>query len=307
MTTPRVAIVMTLHDEACPEAITALAGQTADPDDMEVVIVDGHRDPRIWEVTARAVRDGRDRTPVRAVAIDRAGRGACWNRGVAETTAPLVLFLADDFVASPTLVAEHLRFHEERPEEGAIGVGPAYFPEALRRSWFRRWIEDSGRLFGVSFTQRDPELSRGFFYGGNTSMKRSLFERAGGFDDRFPHHAVEDYELGLRLRRLGAEPTFLPTARAEHLHRFSLWGRVQSVREAGAALRLVERLHPDLAWGWRPIVEQPLWRHARSVAMRRAASALMPTRGLRARTYRAVLDRALARGFRLGADGTPPV
>ncbi len=61
------------------------------------------------------------------------------------------------------------------------------------------------------------------FWAGLGAVRRDAFVEAGGFDaDRFPLPAVEDIELGRRLRGRGARIVLDPEVRGTHLKRWSL-------------------------------------------------------------------------------------
>lgn len=226
--------------------ISALAEQSVSLAEHEVIVVDGEPTPGINETLA-AEREAVERTGLRFFSIGQTSRAAARNFGVQQSSGDLVLFLADDFVPEPQLIKAHLRFHETHPQAHLIGLGPAFFPEHLRRDPFTRWLEDSGALFGVSFMRPDPAAIRSFFYGANTSLKRSLLERSGLFDEIFPFHTTEDYELGLRLAALGAETVYLPEARVshEHEHVITLAERKRAMWETGYSVALLERRYPD--------------------------------------------------------------
>lgn len=50
----------------------------------------------------------------------------------------------------------------------------------------------------------------------NFAIKRHLFEKTGGFDETFPHAAVEDMEFRVRLLKTGASIIFLQDALVVH-------------------------------------------------------------------------------------------
>lgn len=72
-----------------------------------------------------------------------------------------------------------LRFHEANPELHSVGIGGGVCPAELRKNAFRRWLEDSGEQFGVSFTTGVEHFPGNFFYVANSSVKRELLGRAG--------------------------------------------------------------------------------------------------------------------------------
>ncbi len=67
------------------------------------------------------------------------------------------------------------------------------------------------------------------FWAGLGAVRRDAFAEAGGFDaERFPVPAVEDIELGRRLRRRGARIVLDPDVRGTHLKRWSLADMVRT-------------------------------------------------------------------------------
>src|SRR5262245_39167298 len=79
--------------------------------DFEVVVVsDGSNDGT--DAYLRTVS-----TPLRLIAVSQANQGvaAARNHGIQRATGELALFLDDDVVPTPQLIAEHVRVHAEQP------------------------------------------------------------------------------------------------------------------------------------------------------------------------------------------------
>jgi hypothetical protein len=67
------------------------------------------------------------------------------------------------------------------------------------------------------------------FWAGLGAIRREAFLAAGGFDaERFPRPAIEDIELGARLRREGARIELDPSIRGTHLKRWSIGDMVRT-------------------------------------------------------------------------------
>ena len=175
-------IIAVAHQTDLIATLDALEQQSASLDDFDVVVVDFEHK---LSPAAREALTRQRRLRVRGLAVE-GGRAAAWNRGIREATGELVILLADDFVPTREFVAHHLRVHHEDPAPELVGIGPALFPESIRRDPFARWIEDSRNLWGVSFTHPNEELMDGWFYCGNTSAKRSFLTEAGGSTSAFP-------------------------------------------------------------------------------------------------------------------------
>jgi GT2 family glycosyltransferase len=239
------------------------------------------------------VADGTDqRAPdlpgVRVLQQEHAGPGAARNAGVAESERPLVLFLGDDMVPRPDLVARHLSRHRGEPELAVLGR--VVWHSSVPRDRLHSWLEWSGALFDYRLLEAQGEDEAGWtrFYSSNVSLGRELFLRSGGFDPDFIFD-YEDLDIGWRLGELGMRLVYEPGAVAEHLHPYD-WAAVQRRYESRAgAERLMMAKHE---W-FKP------WFHGQIAAAAREprASALwtlvvdrVPTRALRVR--RAVEARA---------------
>jgi GT2 family glycosyltransferase len=180
----------------------------------------------------------------RRLSGERPGASAARNMGWRAAVNPLVLFLDDDVLPAPALVAEHLAWHRRHPEEEVGVLGHVRWADELEVTPFMRWLED-----GIQFDYPNiegVEAGWGRFYTANASVKRALVERAGGFDeDEFPF-GYEDLDLALRMREHGLRLLYNRAAVAEHLHPMDLefWKR-RVARIAVSEQRFVAR-HPDI-------------------------------------------------------------
>jgi GT2 family glycosyltransferase len=287
-----VIVALTDHGELV-EVLDALEAQTASLDTFDVIVAN----PGVPLALPAAAALARER-PVSVRAVDAAGgRAAAWNRGMAAASGELVILLADDFVPTPELVEEHLRLHQQDPAPELVGIGPSRFPDKIRADPFARWIEDSGNLFGVSFTSLTERVPDSWFYCANTSAKRSFLLEAGGFQERFPDDCCDDAEFGLRLLARGMRSAYVPGAVAIHEHPLTLRERVDAVRRAGRAHVIHDELDPaPHPWNTgdqaRPVPSRSSLGSSRlrAVISRRPAD--------RERWYGLVLERARLREYR---------
>ncbi len=178
----------------------------------------------------------------RYLSLPPGGRAAALNAGVAIARAPVIAILADDALPTPGALAAHLGFHRYNPDPLAVSIGPMPFRDALRDDLLRRWLEDSGTLLGVSVRRHTAHWPRNFFFSGNCAMKRSLFDRIGGFDERFPWITWDDYEFGLRLTAAGGYSQLVSGALSWHEHFITLAERSGALRKGGHAAFLHERI-----------------------------------------------------------------
>jgi len=184
------------------------------------------------------------RLPVRVVRAERPGASAARNAGWRATEAPLVLFLDDDIVAGPDLVAQHLSWHEAHPEPQTGVLGRVDWSRRVTVTPFMRWLE-----MGIQFdygTIGAVEVEWQRFYSCNVSVKRSMLERSGGFDEvRFPY-GYEDLELARRLsHEHGFRLLFNRAAVAEHLKSETLESWRRNLTRIAVAERRFTELYPS--------------------------------------------------------------
>jgi GT2 family glycosyltransferase len=305
MAEPRISVVVALNHYEHPEAhVARFATQTAPRDSFEVVLVDGRPRHDARPDVARALREADGaQIDLRCIRIDSSGRPAALNAGIEATRGDVVIFLAGDGLACPEFVERHARFHEGAPAVEAAAIGPFVFLETLRADPYRRWLEDSGRLFGVSFTRPDPAALSHFWYVGNASVKRALLHRAGRFDERFDL-AGDDDVMGRVLFAAGMRVTYLPDAVVEHDHAVEPAERRRLVRQAGqaAAHTYGEALPPT----WARRVRHSPFTMARRVLAARAAATFLGGDARRERAWIADAEAAFAAGFRSGRRGELP-
>jgi GT2 family glycosyltransferase len=221
-------------------ALDRLDRQTGRDPDFEVIVVADANEPDPDAVAATI--EGRP-YPARLLRADEPGVSAARNRGWRAAAAPLVLFFGDDMLPDRHLVAEHLAWHERHADERVAVLGHVRWARELGVTPFMRWLDH-----GVQFDYpriRGIEAGWGRFYAANVSLKRSLIERAGGFDESY-RFGYEELELAYRLNELGMRLVYDRRAIVEHLHPPTVddWRR-RMATVARAERRFVAE-HPDV-------------------------------------------------------------
>lgn len=182
--------------------------------------------------------------PMTVLHAERPGASAARNQGWRAANAPLVLFLDDDIVPDPQLVAEHLAWHEASPapEVGVLGL-VKWSPE-ITVTPFMRWLE-----MGIQFDyERISGVDAGWehFYSCNVSVSRHLLEKVGGFDEeRFPF-GYEDLDLGLRLAGHGFKLLLNRAAVGHHLKTETLQTWRRKLPRIAASERQFVAAYPDI-------------------------------------------------------------
>jgi GT2 family glycosyltransferase len=204
-----VAVVIPTRDRwpILARTLEGLAGQTVQGFET-LVVVDGN-DQTVPHL------DG-----AKFITKEHGGPGAARNEGARTTTKPIVLFLGDDMVPSPDLVARHLQLHQANPDDEVAILGHVDWHTDVARGRLERWMEWSRTQFDYPVTAED-EAGFGRFYSCNISLKRDFFLDSGGFDEAFIYY-YEDLDCGWRLGQKGMRLLYEPTARTYHLHRYDL-------------------------------------------------------------------------------------
>ncbi|MDP8908835.1 MAG: glycosyltransferase [Chloroflexota bacterium] len=234
--------------EILSETLERLARQETDLSFEVIVVDDGSTD-----ATVETVRSFAERAPVPVSVVEQpqCGPAAARNRGIAAARGRACLFIGDDTWPRADLIERHGRLHRRRPQAQAALLGHVEWAPESRPSPFMEWL-NSGVQF--EFDQiMDPESVRGScFYTANVSVKTSFLKANRGFDERFPHAAFEDIELGLRLERAGMRLVYDPAAVVEHFHPYDLPSSLQRMRTLGRSAVILHERVPDWRLPRRP-------------------------------------------------------
>jgi glycosyltransferase involved in cell wall biosynthesis len=285
---------------ALARTLDALEAQDAGDAEVEAIVVDnGSTDDTVSRVRRRAA----DSTiPLRLLERPDGGPARARNAAAAAASGDVLLFLGDDTEPEgQDLLRAHLELHAARPQETYGVLGRITWSPRSAVTPFMRWLENGGPQFHYFELEPGPVDAASYFYSSHASLKRSFFERVGGFDERFPGAAVEDTELGVRLADAGLELDYRPNLLVLHDHPTT---PAQSLRRSvavGRSAALYNRLRPDRP---HPGVQRPrglAWSAVRLAAPLLGALARLPLPGgVRERVWLAMTRGGYARGYRLG-------
>ena len=234
----RVAIIIVTYNSAleicaCLDSLAGLSG-------VEVVVVDNNSaDDTCTRISAREIQLIKNPTNI--------GFAAAVNQGVRATTAEFVLLLNPDAQLIQGLDALIARCIE--PAAGAAGgmlIGPSGLPQTgfmarnlpsptalifeilgINRLWPGNPVNWHYRCKGLDpMTASLVEQPAGAFL----MFPRSVWERLGGFDERFRPLWFEDVDFCARLKSSGLHVYYEPAAVAKHagshsIHSLSLESR----------------------------------------------------------------------------------
>lgn len=201
--------------------LESVVRQDADPALWECVVVDNNSQ----DDTAERFADFAARhpaSPLRMVRERRQGLSHARNRGIAETSAPLVAIIDDDERIVPGFLSAYVRFFGDHPEIASAG-GPivAEYPGGRPR-WMSRYVERP-IANPLDLGDRERPFPRNRIPGGgNMAVRRDALERYGAFDPdlgRVGGRLIggEECDLFERLARGGERCWYLPDAVMYHI------------------------------------------------------------------------------------------
>ena len=226
---PAVSVIVPTigRPESLANLLKSLTRQTCRP--LEVLVADGSGTAEI----DRLADDWRADLNVRVLQVSPPNAVRQRQAAIGEARGDFLLLLDDDVVLEPDCLEQMLTLTESDP--GVVAV----MADFSNQSWpspTRAWRLYLRHVCGLSEGAWQgqvvgPLLRYGYnpvpvtpqpvewLGAGNSLIRRSAYERVGGFSNFFLHRSTmnEDVDLGLKLRRVG-RILFCPAARMAHHH-----------------------------------------------------------------------------------------
>lgn len=185
MSAPLVSVIIPTFNRAgwLSESIDSVLSQTYP--NLELIVVDDGSTDHTAEVVQAFRSD-------RLTYLRQANRGvsAARNSGVAASQEAWVAFLDSDDLWQPSKVAAQMALFQSQPEVEVCYTDEIWIRHGVRVNPKRIHQKHTGWLF-------EPSLPRCIISPSSIMMRRALWTRLGGFDERLP--ACEDYDLWLRM------------------------------------------------------------------------------------------------------------
>jgi glycosyltransferase involved in cell wall biosynthesis len=205
---PAISVIIPVYNGGaqlgeCLDALATSAG------DFEIILVDDAS-------TDGSAVQARERGLKVIELASRGGPAAARNRGAREARARILLFIDADVAVRPSTVARVAATFQSRPELAAIFGSYDDAPAAANftsqyKNLFHHFVHQQGRARAETF------------WAGCGAVRREIFLRFGGFDEkRYDDASIEDIEFGDRLRRAAHEIFLDKELQVCHLKRWTL-------------------------------------------------------------------------------------
>jgi hypothetical protein len=144
----------------------------------------------------------------------------------------IIILWADDFKLNPSVIKNHLKFHQRNIFIKSICFGMGWINET---SLYNLWLEKSGHLFGYPFKKNQKYLMKkyDFFYGGNTSFKKELINISGYYEARCHFDCTDDWIMWNKLKSLNCNFFHVPNCDTEHVHDVTIKERFVALAQSG--------------------------------------------------------------------------
>ena len=221
--------------EILKEALRFLFNQRYPKEDYEIVVVDdGSTDGTKEMINSLSA-------PCRLVYLhqNRKGPHIARNLGIQNARGKIIIFIDSDIFTPPDFINEHIKFHRRFGD--VVISGPTVRTDKLKDVFSdikRRKVRESLAWSGPSLITS------------NLSVKREFLLKVGGFDEEFVGMGWHDWELGLRLKKLGLKVKRNVEAIVYHYNRKRKLSDTPSLcekgRERGINAVLYYKKHPSL-------------------------------------------------------------
>jgi glycosyl transferase family 2 len=212
---PRLSIVVPVYNDARNLAECLAALRAAEIPGCELIVVD---DASPDDSAAVARRAG-----ATVITLEQnSGPAAARNRGATAASGDILFFVDADVAVAPDAVRRVAEAFAAAPELGAVFGSYDDAPRAPAmvsqyRNLLHHWVHQQG----------NPEAST--FWAGCGAVRRACFVEVGGFDAAlFRRPAIEDIELGYRLRRRGYRILLDKQLQGKHFKGWSLYAVVKT-------------------------------------------------------------------------------
>ncbi len=233
-------VVATFNRRAVLErTLPLLLTQNFPSDAYEViVVVDGSTDG-----TLEWLQQCAQYPNLRVLSQSNRGQAAAINAGIQAARGAIILFLDDDILCGPNVVAEHAQ--ARRDERTCLAFGPVLASEEIKDPLAHDWVRSFSDDFFVRDAARFPaEGWYGCMACANSSAPRTVLLEIGGLDESFSRG--NDGDLGFRLLQASYRFTYLPACVTHQLFSKTRADIIEDAFGEGISEIRLCRKHPEM-------------------------------------------------------------
>lgn len=151
----------------------------------------------------------------------RSGPARARNLGVKHATGDLLFFIDSDVCVYPDTIKRVMAHFEEDPELDAL-IG-SYDDSPGAKDFLSQY-----RNLMHCYTHQQGKHQASTFWSGCGAIRRQVFLDHSGFDESYGRPAIEDIELGYRLKHNGKKLVLDPALQVKHLKAWSFFNLVKT-------------------------------------------------------------------------------
>ncbi len=211
MITPKVSVIVPGHNASgtLKASLASLRSQDWPKDCLEIIYVDDASTDEAEDIAS----EWADRV-VRLTGHPK-GPAAARNAGVRQASSQILVFLDADVLAPPqTIRALVGPLMEDGNLDAIFGSYDSAPLDPSLVSQYRNLLHH--------FVHQTSRRNAVTFWAGCGAVRRQSFETAGGFEEEKSPGAIEDIELGHRMRALGMQIRLQPSIQVKHLKKWTL-------------------------------------------------------------------------------------
>lgn len=240
---PSLSVIICTYNRAnyLKQALESLTVQTLSKDKFEVIIIDDGSSDNTREITESFCSV----FPMKYFYQKNVGLASARNHGIFAAQREILLFLDDDDVATPTLLEEHLKTHQEYPKDNYAVLHYTIWDPHISITPLMHFILEVGCfLFAYPYIKHGDILDYKNFWGGRSSCKRSFLLEYGIFNPVFKF-GNEDTELGYRLSKYNLKVVYNANAIAYMVRPVDFDDFCQRLIRQGRSNYICSKLHND--------------------------------------------------------------
>lgn len=140
------------------------------------------------------------------------GRVEALNAGHNAADAEVLIRCDDDLQPATNYIERHLYHHARSENVGVIGIYKNIFPDTPYARTYGIYRDEKFRNDAYA----TPSENQWIYWAGNVSIKKELFDRLGGYDNKYRLYGWEDVDFGYRVSQAGAKIIVDPALATPH-------------------------------------------------------------------------------------------